>query len=252
MLNTVKKIGLFFLLILTIYASWVKLRAMHVSNESYVGWEGFIKSKNFRDTGESVNLCYGSKLLKTGVLSRSNAWFSGWDCDGVGNPDAIFTLNYIPSKPHLYFCHGKNNPVLGQYFSQTKELADLEFLETWNDIESRTVACKFLTEIMTSVIQQKKTLIHCDAGRDRTGALSAILSADALEPLDDKKISAIECDYRVSKSLKAYKFGRIENFLHAVLNEQKSIAKWLENTCNISQGLNTKFRSAWKVSNAKS
>ena len=224
------------------YAGWIKIRSLRVSHDSYIGWEGFVKSKNFRDVSESFNACYGEKKLRGGLLSRSNAWFSGWSCADVNSPEVIFTLNYNPLKPHIYFCDGKEVPVVGKYFAQTKELSDLEFLETWNDPESRSVACRFLTEIMASVIQEKRTLVHCDAGRDRTGAVSAILMGVAAEPLDEKKIDAIECDYRLSKSLRPYKYGRVRNFLHEISKNYDSVPKWLEKTCGISLEQSKKFK----------
>ena len=64
-------------------------------------------------------------------------------------------------------------------------------------------------------------LIHCDAGRDRSGAVSALLIAMAAEKsglLDERMISAIECDYRKTQSLIEDKYGRMSNFIRNLKN----------------------------------
>ena len=241
-----RSVVFFALILIGGYASWIKVRGLRISHDSYIGWEGFVKSKNFRDVGKSFDLCYGDELFHNGMLTRSNAWFSGWDCSAVESPDAIFTLNFNPQKPYVYFCQGDKGPVVGQHFLQTKELADLEFLETWDDPESRGVACRFLTEIMTSVVDRKRTLLHCDAGRDRTGALSGILLAMTLEPLDEKKIAAIECDYRQSHSLKPYKYGRLQNFFESIKKHHVSVSAWAKKTCEIDPNLLELFKKTWR------
>ena len=77
----------------------------------------------------------------------------------------------------------------------------------------------FFENILLGIIADKKVLIHCDAGRDRSGTLSALLIAMASEKsglLDEKMINAIECDYRKSASLTLDKYGRMSNFIRNI------------------------------------
>ena len=78
-------------------------------------------------------------------------------------------------------------------------------------------------------------LIHCDAGRDRSGTLSALLIAMASEKsglLDEKMINAIECDYRKSASLTADKYGRMSIFIRNILKRGR-VNDFLLNQCNL-------------------
>ena len=54
--------------------------------------------------------------------------------------------------------------------------------------------CLFYENILLDIIAEKKVLIHCDAGRDRSGTISALLIAMAAEKaglLDEMMIDAI-------------------------------------------------------------
>ena len=85
------------------------------------------------------------------------------------------------------------------------------------------------------IIAEKKVLIHCDAGRDRSGTISALLIAMASEKvglLDEKMISAIECDYRKTESLIEEKYGRLSNFIRNILS-RGGVEKFLVQKCNL-------------------
>ena len=199
-----------------------------------VKWEGAVNDKNFRDIGASANECLGKAIFKEGLAFRSNVWFSGWSCGAVGSPDAIFSLNYQPDKKRRYFCTQGEQVVVGQAFNTKAQLYDLEFLNTWNE-ESQEDFCDFFAESYKSIAAGSKTLIHCDAGRDRTGTYAALLvalTAEAKGALDDKMLAAIECDYRKTKSLAEEKFGRMEDFLRDILAEQK-VSDFLSQRCHI-------------------
>lgn len=78
-------------------------------------------------------------------------------------------------------------------------------------------------------------LIHCDAGRDRSGAISALLIAMAAEKaglLDEMMINAIECDYRKTESLVEEKYGRMTNFIGHIVNSV-GVREFLIQRCNL-------------------
>ena len=113
-------------------------------------------------------------------------------------------------------------------------MSDIEFLGNWskNPEQVRSV-CQFLDDGIKQVRKGKKILLHCDAGRDRTGAVVALMAAYELEargPLSDQAIRAIECDYRKSKSLKSEKYGRIQKLLEE-LRTSGGVRQFLHNQC---------------------
>jgi protein-tyrosine phosphatase len=201
-------------------------------------FEGALDSKlNFRDAGASINQCAGRKLMDEGKIFRSSGFFSGWSCDRVGNPDVIYSLNYSDQANHRYYCRGiSDNPYgfnVGVFF-QHDEISDIEFLLSWDQKPEQVKSvCQFLQAGMTDLKAGKKILYHCEAGRDRTGAVVALLAAYELEQngdLSDAAIDAIECDYRKSKSLSPEKYGRMANFLRE-LRTQGGVRGFLKTRC---------------------
>ena len=84
---------------------------------------------------------------------------------------------------------------------------------------------------------EKRILLHCDAGRDRTGTFSALLAAMTAEQqglMDQRIIDAIECDYQKSRSLTQDKYGRMERFLLAIL-KQGSFSSFIQSHCSIPE-----------------
>lgn len=198
--------------------------------------EGALDSKlNLRDAGASINQCAGAESLPVDKLWRASGFFSGWDCSRVGNPDVIYSLNYSDAENRRYYCRKSDGLMIGQSF-QHENLNDLEFLETWETKKSMAEStCAFITHALTDIQSGKRVLIHCEAGRDRTGAVTALLSAWILEqdgPLNDAEIQAIECDYRKSESLSAEKYGRISRLL-TELRERGGIRKFIAETCGV-------------------
>lgn len=201
-------------------------------------WEGLWIDDNFRDAGASLNRCLGQPVFRESTLLRSAMWFSGWSCEHIGNPDVIYSLNFNPAAPEEYFCSTANQPVVGRHFNETK-LNDLEFLATWSDPAMVASTCGFFEDALRSVAVHQRILVHCEAGRDRTGTVIAMMAALAAESralLDDRLLDAIECDYRHSASLKTHKYGRMKTFLSA-LQAQGGIAKFLEERCHTSPEL---------------
>ncbi len=226
------------LVVLMLYAGWIKLRSMDFDDGGLplaIRWEGFYHNMNLRDVGFSINQCLGEDLLTETVLLRSAGWFSGWDCDKVGNPDVIYSLNYAPSREERYFCQSGSGKTIGRYFNPDIQFKDLEFVKNWQDPNIRNAACRVLEDMFLSIQEDKMILIHCDAGRDRTGAYSALLAAMAAEAdnrLDQRMLDAIECDYRKTKSLSKEKHGRMEQFIKS-LRDTGGVASFIQQSCSI-------------------
>jgi hypothetical protein len=198
--------------------------------------EGAIDAKlNVRDVGASINQCAGIEALPVGKLWRASGFFSGWSCDRVGNPDVIYSLNYSDAENHRFYCRDNKGINIGRYF-QHDELSDLEFLSTWETKKTMVRdACQFIVSALTELDSGKRVLLHCEAGRDRTGAVSALIAAWQIEEqglLTDLQIQAIECDYRKSASLSMEKYGRIERLLKQI-REQGGVRKFIGEHCKI-------------------
>lgn len=187
-----------------------------------IKWEGAWLNLNTRDVGASINQCLGTSFMTEGALQRSNVWFSGWPCSRVANPDVIYSLNHDPARNERYFCRNENSNNIGIDFGDDTTLKDLEFLESWNDPKTRQTACAFFKAGFKSLAEGQRVLVHCDAGRDRTGtyaALATALTAESAGRLDETMLQAIECDYQKTRSLTPYKFGRMRRFLESIMTE---------------------------------
>ena len=229
-------LGLVLVFLLLIMA-WTKYKSIDDGQNEHplaIRWEGFYHDMNHRDIGQSINDCLGEKIFNENVFHRSAGWFSGWSCSRVGNPDEIFSLNYSPIKKERYFCHEGETKIIGKFFNDEIVLNDLEFIENWENEKIRIPTCLFFENILLGIIADKKVLIHCDAGRDRSGTLSALLIAMASEKsglLDEKMINAIECDYRKTTSLMADKYGRMSIFIRNILKRGR-VNEFLLSQCN--------------------
>jgi len=226
---------------LVLYAGFIQGRSMLIASEHplEVRWEGFYHDMNFRDIGQSINQCYHEDIMKTGVVFRSNGWFSGWDCEKVGEPDNIVSLNYDPAKNKQFFCwdDDREKAVVGIVPYSKAKISDPELLETWDDADKREAGCRAVESVMKVVLSGGKTLIHCDAGRDRTGWMAALLGMivfDSYSINDDRAFNAVECDYRKTESLGKYKYGRMASFFKK-LNETSSVSDFLEKECGIDK-----------------
>ncbi len=202
-------------------------------------WEGAYLDYNFRDVGRSFNSCLGKEVFKTDLLFRANGWFSGWSCNHIGNPDAIYSLNFDPEIPLRSYCRANGTNMVGKSFNPNDRLSNLEFVQTWDDPETNTAICQFLTATLTDLANGKKVLVHCDAGKDRTGALSALLGAIIAEDagiLDSTMIDALECDYEKSKNLEHEKYGRIRAFI-THLQDASGPSQFVHRHCQIDTQL---------------
>jgi hypothetical protein len=197
-------------------------------------WEGVLDSKlNFRDAGASINACLGRRVVPEGVLFRAAGYFSGWSCERVGSPHLILSLNFVAAEGQRHYCRTTDGIVVGRSF-QEKELADLELVETWDrDAAAVHAVCQSLDAAQAALVDGKRVLVQCSAGRDRTGAVVALLTALYMErvgELNDQGIRAIECDYRKTKSLVPERYGRVAGFVGSI---QKSggVERFLQKRC---------------------
>ena len=218
--------------------SWTKFKSLgdeHNEQPLAIRYEGFYHDMNHRDLGLSINDCLDEEIFKNNVVHRSAGWFSGWSCSKVGDPDVIFSLNYSPINKERFFCHESEEKIIGKYFNDEIVLNDLEFISNWDNEKIRVPTCLFYENILLDIIAEKKVLTHCDAGRDRSGAVSALLIAMAAEKsglLDERMISAIECDYRKTASLIEEKYGRMSNFIRNLKNSG-GVDEFLIQKCNL-------------------
>ena len=218
--------------------AWTKFKSIgeeHNEQPLAIRYEGFYHDMNHRDLGQSINHCLEEDIIKSNVVHRAAGWFSGWSCSKVGNPDVIFSLNYSPIKKERYFCHKPEEKIIGKFFNDEIVLNDLEFISNWEDEKIRIPTCLFYENILIDIIAGKKVLIHCDAGRDRSGAISALLIAMASEKaglLDERMIRAIECDYKKTQSLAKEKYGRMSNFIRNLIN-RGGVSEFLIEKCNL-------------------
>ena len=223
--------------ILTIMG-WTKFKSLgdeHDEQPLAIRYEGFYHDMNHRDLGLSINDCLEEEIFKKDVVHRSAGWFSGWSCSKVGNPDVIFSLNYSPINKERFFCHENEEKIIGKFFNDEVVLNDLEFISNWENEKIRVPTCLIYENILLDIIAEKKVLIHCDAGRDRSGAVSALLIAMAAEKsglLDERMISAIECDYRKTASLIEEKYGGMSNFIRNLKNSG-GVDEFLIQKCNL-------------------
>lgn len=202
--------------------------------------EGVFIDRNWRDLGASFNDCSGAPRLKTGQIFRAAAWFSGWSCDSIGDPTLIYTLNYKPEDGREYFCHARDGNRVGRHFNTAAELSDLEFRQTWDNEAQRSGACALIADSFAAIARGDRLLIHCDAGRDRTGTYAALLEALVAEsqaPLDARTLEAIECEYRKSDSLAPAKFGRMQSFIKDIQAHEGSVRAFLTQHCHLPDSL---------------
>ncbi len=112
----------------------------------------------------------------------------------------IYSLNRVKSRHEQYYCRRSNGEdTVGRFFQNDDlMLSDLEFYATWDNEALKEVACDFFRDSFNEINSGKKVLVHCDAGKDRTGTYAALTSALVAEQwgsLDYKMLEAI--DYRM-------------------------------------------------------
>ena len=200
-------------------------------------WIGLFDYRlNFRDVGDSLNKCLNKDLFNTGMMFRSNKYFSGWSCDKIQNPKKIYSINFSPWDPHSYYCEKSDGTrMYGFHPNTTFEISDIEKLENWQRPEFKLTMCSFFRESVQDLIQKNSFLFHCDVGRDRTGAFAAMMSMMMLEQKNlsnDEMINAIECDYEKTSALEKHKIGRMKNFMKE-MQAGGGVSKFIENTCEI-------------------
>jgi len=201
-------------------------------------WEGVAIDLNHRDVGQSLNACLGSNTFATGEIQRSNRYFSGWSCNKVGNPETIVQLNFEMKRQEISYCTRPDGDVVAEHFNQGFEIKDIEDFEQWNDPGVRTALCQSVALALRSIAEGKNVLVHCDVGRDRTGAFSALLAAtlaDMQQKLDDKVVDAIECDYEKTKKLEGWKKGHMKAFVNDLKSHYGGPVSFLREKCGFTE-----------------
>lgn len=204
--------------------------------------EGLYHSYNFRDVGASLNECSGRHWFREGLLTRSNKYFSGWDCQGIGNPERIITLNYDPTNNYQYYCRHPTGNIVGRFYNATMRIDEEQLyqLESWQQPAFREGMCSFVRDMLESLAQGRRQHVHCSAGRDRTGSLIAMVAA-ALVPAElistQQFAELAECDYRKSKNLAQEKHGNISRLLAGINLHNGSTRQFLIETCTVSPEL---------------
>ena len=210
-------------------------------------WEGLWGDVNFRDAGLSLNQCLGYDSFHPGIVGRASRYFSGWSCAEVGKPDRIVTLNFRPKDAFAYYCRDDfGGKVVGVHYNESFEFSDIEAVDQWQRPEFRAAICQTLDKIFDEVGAGRRVLIHCDAGRDRTGTVVTIVAAAAAQArgLDmDAVTRAIECDYRKSRSLVPEKYGRMSLFLRSLGPD--GMLGFLERQCSIPRAKISRAAAAW-------
>lgn len=202
-------------------------------------WIGLLDYRlNFRDVGESLNQCLKKKVFHTHLVYRSNRYFSGWSCDKIQNPDKIYSLNFSPWNPHAYYCEKKDGSrLIGFHPNTTFEISNIEDLTNWQRPEFKETMCVFFKDALNDLIYHKSFLYHCDIGRDRTGAFTALLTMLLAEQKKFPKntiIDGIECDYEKTSALEKEKVGRMRNFLRE-MEAKGGVSLFIEKQCSIAK-----------------
>jgi hypothetical protein len=217
-------------------AAWMIYETRSAPERLAIKWEGAVIDRNFRDAGASLDACLGEPLFAEGAVLRSNVWFSGWSCASIGEPDVIYSLNFDPAKGERYFCQDDGRRLVGRVFNPELKLNDLEFVETWDKPGVTPAVCAFLADAAAELAKGSRVLVHCDAGKDRTATFVALLYAMAAERrgrLDERLLTAIECDYRRSRALEADKYGRMRAFVEA-LTRDGGVGEFVATRCGLA------------------
>lgn len=202
-------------------------------------WIGLFDYRlNLRDVGQSLNECLNKNVFRTGLIYRSNKYFSGWSCEKIKNPGKIYSLNYSPWNPHAYYCEQSNGTRQYGFHPNTSfEISRIEDLSRWEKPEFRETMCVFFKQTLQDVIERKSFLYHCDVGRDRTGAFTAMFTMMLAEQKSYDTHSmqdAIECDYEKTRALEKEKIGKMKTFMQE-LEQQGGVSYFIEKQCGISK-----------------
>lgn len=160
---------------------------------------------NLRDVGESINLIHGQDTLQVGLLFRGGSVNGLFSKDELPDIKTIINLRKGPDQEFegIKNIHIPATDTLDNYFTEENRI------QVWvNQVLLAVTTC-----------DNWPILIHCTAGKDRTGVIIAvILKAIGVE---DKEI---EEDYLFSEGIPGTKHIEI------TLNGIKDIKTYIQNS----------------------
>jgi protein-tyrosine phosphatase len=116
---------------------------------------------NLRDLGESVNILAGTALMKEGVLFRGGSINQLFDQSELPPVSSIINLRsgkdlHFPSKHQLH-------------------IPAIDSVENYHTREAKVR--QWLNRVLSSLVYESQlpVLIHCTAGKDRTGVVVALI-----------------------------------------------------------------------------
>jgi len=245
-LKLIRKFKFFILIIVLVIPIYGLLRLWYehdITKPEPRIWQGALDYRiNFRDVGKSLNSCLGKDEFATGKLFRANKNFSGWNCQKIGNPDKIYSLNFNVKNPQRYYCIDENDQrQFGTAYNDTFTIGteSITDLSSWKSKPYRQTMCSFFKNALLDLSAQQSLLAHCDLGRDRTGAFTAILTYMLLEAqnLNSLKMQdAIECDFEKTTALSKDQYGLMKSFLTEMENKG-GVKSFIQSQCSISDEL---------------
>ncbi|NKB69768.1 MAG: protein-tyrosine-phosphatase [Candidatus Latescibacteria bacterium] len=122
--------------------------------------EKYQNIRNLRDVGQGINTLLKAKVLQEGVLFRSGALDKVEDPNELPRVNTIINLRRTP------------DPALGR--GDNISAAPLETMN--NYMVEEPVFKEWIQRVFASLLRAKwPVLLHCTAGKDRTGVVVAIL-----------------------------------------------------------------------------
>jgi len=203
-------------------------------------WVGLYKDYNFRDVGESLNSCLNEEKFHKNKIFRSNKYFSGWSCSSIHTPSIMFALNYDPKEPKKYYCVDPNGEKkFSTHFDRGFKLEEshLENPENWFNPKFSGIFCQYLGSMVHHLAKGDSILIHCEAGRDRTGIMVGVLEAGLITRQKKKEdlLKSFSCDYKKTESLDPVKNATLENLFSYFEKELGDPSLYLTRVCHIDE-----------------
>lgn len=172
--------------------------------------------RNFRDVGQTINILMDAMVLQENVLFRGGTLLNVSDPDEFGSPKTIINLRRgsDPIFPGIQSIHIPSEDKIENYQTDNK------------------MTRKWLNRIVASLEQEIESpiLIHCTAGKDRTGiAIAAILKICGIPKqyiIEDYLLSDGDISVKqIQMSLAG--FSNLERYFNRIKSPDKIAEKFL-------------------------